>query len=193
MSMPTTLRIIREEHRALKAILQSLHLLIEQGPGANETAFFRSLRAMLLYIDQYPERLHHPKESELLFPKVCEKDSGVAQAVRELDHDHKKSEQSVRQLQLQLLGWEFLGKSERLTFVTAFESYKRAYLVHMELEESAIFPSALQHLSAEDWAEVDAAFAANQDPLTGHYPAEGVFAELFTRIVSEAPQPIGLG
>ncbi|MBN9406412.1 MAG: hemerythrin domain-containing protein [Burkholderiales bacterium] len=193
MSMPTTLRVIREEHRALKAILQSLHLLIQQGPGENETSFFRSLRAMLFYIDRYPERLHHPKETELLFPKVREKDTGVAEAVSELDHDHEASELAVRQLQLQLLGWEFLGESERLGFVTAFENYKRAYLAHMELEESAIFPSALQHLSTEDWVEIDAAFTSNRDPLTGHHPAEGVFAELFSRIVREAPQPIGLG
>jgi hypothetical protein len=31
---------------------------------------FDVLRAMLFYIDEFPERLHHTKESELLFPKL---------------------------------------------------------------------------------------------------------------------------
>jgi hemerythrin-like domain-containing protein len=29
--------------------------------------FFDVLRAMLFYVDEFPERLHHPKESALLY------------------------------------------------------------------------------------------------------------------------------
>jgi hypothetical protein len=32
---------------------------------------FDVLRAMLFYIDEFPERLHHTKESELLFPSCA--------------------------------------------------------------------------------------------------------------------------
>jgi hemerythrin-like domain-containing protein len=28
------------------------------------------LRSMMFHIDEFPERLHHPKETELLFPKA---------------------------------------------------------------------------------------------------------------------------
>ena len=40
----------------------------------------------------------------------------------------------------------------------------------MAVEEREILPAAQQHLTASDWAELDAAFAANRDPLTGHEP-----------------------
>ena len=64
------LKIIREEHAALSAMLRSLALMIERGPGDQPERFFDVLRAMLFYIDEFPERMHHPKESDLLFPRL---------------------------------------------------------------------------------------------------------------------------
>ncbi|TXT35598.1 MAG: hemerythrin HHE cation-binding protein, partial [Comamonadaceae bacterium] len=37
------------------------------------------------------------------------------------------------------------------------------------------------------------AFETNCDPLTGKYPCDPVYEQLFTRIVNHAPAPIGLG
>ena len=37
---------------------------------AGLTRDFALLRAMLFYVDEFPERLHHHKEDELLFPRV---------------------------------------------------------------------------------------------------------------------------
>jgi hypothetical protein len=48
-------------------------------------------------------------------------------------------------------------------------------------------------LSDADWLELDAAFATNCDPLTGKYPRDPAYDRLFTKIVSQAPAPIGLG
>jgi hypothetical protein len=62
----------------------------------------------------------------------------------------------------------------------------------MSLEERQIMPLAEKTLTADDWAELDAAFAANRDPLTGHEP-EDDYRALFTRIVNALPAPLGLG
>ena len=59
--------IIRDEHRALAAMLRSLLNLVADGPGDQPHRFFDVLRAMLFYIDEFPVRPHHPKESKLLF------------------------------------------------------------------------------------------------------------------------------
>jgi len=64
---------------------------------------------------------------------------------------------------------------------------------HMRLEESVILPEAIKHLSAEDWAELDAAFEQNTDPLNGRYARDPVYDRLYSRIVTTAPAPIGLG
>ena len=65
------LQIIRDEHAAVAAVLRSLLQMVERGPGDEPMRFFDVLRAMLFYIDEFPERLHHPKESDLLFPKIA--------------------------------------------------------------------------------------------------------------------------
>ena len=59
------LRIIREEQASLSALLRAMEMMIHRGPGDEPHCFFDVLRAMLFYIDEFPERLHHPKESDL--------------------------------------------------------------------------------------------------------------------------------
>jgi hypothetical protein len=63
----------------------------------------------------------------------------------------------------------------------------------MRIEETIILPAAEIALSEEDWTELDLAFEQNADPLTGKYAPGPVFEKLFSRIVSIAPAPIGLG
>jgi hemerythrin-like domain-containing protein len=99
----------------------------------------------------------------------------------------------VRKLQHLLLAWELLGESRRKPFAVAIKSFLGFYLEHMRLEETVILPAALKVLTAEDWKEIDAAFEANADPLTGQYPRDPIYDQLFTRIVNHAPAPIGLG
>ena len=63
----------------------------------------------------------------------------------------------------------------------------------MRLEQQVILPAAEKSLEAADWRELDAAFGANRDPLSGKYPRDPLYDRLFTRIVLAAPEPIGLG
>jgi hemerythrin-like domain-containing protein len=193
MAMPRSLQIIRDEHASLAAMLQSMRMLVERGPDDSRKNFFDVVRAMLFYIDEYPERLHHPKESNLLFPKVVKASPKVLGAVDRLERDHMYSEKAARELQHQLLAWELLGSSRRAAFQDAFRKYVDFYLDHMHLEEEVILPEAEKTLSASDWAEIDAAFEKNADPLTGNYPPSAEYENLFSLIVQRAPAPIGLG
>ncbi len=193
MSMPETLRVIREEHTALSAMLQSLLLMLKQGPGQDPPRFFDVVRAMLFYIDEFPERLHHPKESDLLFPRVARAVPATLETIARLEQDHMKGEASVRALQHLLLAWELLGESRREAFVEAVKHYVAFYREHMRLEETVILPAAEQALGPDDWQALDTAFSANRDPLTGRYPADPAYERLFGRIVHDAPSPVGLG
>jgi hemerythrin-like domain-containing protein len=188
-----SLRIIQEEHSALAAMLRSLSMMVDRGPDHEPERYFDVLRAMLFYIDEFPERLHHTKESQLLFPKVLRVAPETQEAIDQLEKDHSKSEAGVRELQHLLLAWELIGDSRREVFETAVKRYIEAYLAHMRLEETAIIPVAQKVLSDDDWKDLDAAFATNCDPLTGKYPRDPAYDRLFTRIVMSAPSPIGLG
>ena len=193
MALPRSLQIIRDEHASLAAMLQSMRMLVERGPDESRKNFFDVVRAMLFYIDEYPERLHHPKESNLLFPKVVKASPKVLGAIDRLERDHMYSEKAARELQHLLMAWELLGPSRRAAFQEAFTKYIDFYLDHMKLEEEVILPEAEKTLSPADWAEIDAAFEKNADPLTGKYPPTAEYENLFSLIVQRAPAPIGLG
>ena len=101
--MPSiSLRTIREEHASLAAVLHSLRLMLDRGPGDQPAAFFDVMRAMLFYIDEFPERQHHPKESQWLFPKVAERSPQAAEAIAQLERDHAGGEAAVRELAARL-------------------------------------------------------------------------------------------
>lgn len=188
---PRTLEIIRDEHQALAAMLRSLSMLLAHARRHAALPDFDVLRAMLFYIDEFPERLHHTKESELLFPAIRQRVPGLAPVLDRLDADHARGEAAIRELEHALLAFEVMGPSRRDDFERAVQTYIGFYLEHMALEEEAVIPAARQALSAEDWLQLDAAFEANRDPLTGHAPADE-YRALFTRIAMAAPAPIGL-
>ena len=193
MQRHSALQTIRDEHASLAAMLQSMRLMVEKGPSDDHRQFFNVLRAMLFYIDEFPERLHHPKESNLLFPKVVKLAPKTMGAVDKLERDHMRSEKAARDLQHMLLAWELLGPGRRAAFEEAMGQYIDAYLEHMNLEENVILPEAERSFSEEDWKLLDAAFAENADPLTGQYRPTETYEKLFTLIVTRAPSPIGLG
>ena len=93
------LKIIREEHSSLAAMLHSLEQMLHRGPGEQPERFFDVLRAMLFYIDEFPERMHHPKESDLLFPRVARAAPALMPVIHRLESDHMRGEERVRELQ----------------------------------------------------------------------------------------------
>ncbi|MBB6557773.1 hemerythrin-like domain-containing protein [Acidovorax soli] len=188
-----SLRTIRDEHASLAAVLRSLQLMLDRGPADAPAAFFDVMRAMLFYIDEFPERQHHPKEAQWLFPRVAERAPEAAEAIARLEREHAGGEAAVRELQHLLLAWELLGEVRRGAFEEALHCYVAFYLEHMRIEETVVLPAAHEHLDARDWAAVDAAFASNANPLAQGPARDGAYDRLFTRIVMRAPNPIGLG
>ncbi|MFA5664098.1 hemerythrin domain-containing protein [Castellaniella sp.] len=193
MATYSSLTIIRNEHKSLSVMLRSALMLVQQGPGHDAEAFFRSLRAMLLYIDEFPERLHHPKETQLLFPRIVRAVPDASAIVMRLDHDHEFTEKVVPQLLIELVAWEMIGASRQGTFVRSFERYVRLYLTHMQQEEDEILPLAERHFTQDDWKELDAAFEANQDTMTRAEAPTQEYEQLFAQILRMTPAPFGLG
>ena len=191
------LRVIRDEHASLAAMLKSLLQMVNrgldpEGRGEHER-YFDVLRAMLFYIDEFPETLHHPKETELLFPRVAKAAPETAELIAQLDRDHHAGENRVRELMHLLMAWEYLGDTRRVAFETAAKAYVGFYLEHMRQEEAVILPAAERALTDADWHALNAAFATNQDPLNTRLPRDPQFDRLFTRIVMLAPSPVGVG
>src|SRR5678809_1112825 len=65
--MKSAIKTIREEHRSISAVLHALKQLAKDAENPDVEPRFDAFRAMIYYIDQFPERLHHPKEDRYLF------------------------------------------------------------------------------------------------------------------------------
>ncbi len=167
-------------------------MLIEQGPGDAPERFFDVLRAMLFYIDEFPEKLHHPSESDLLFPKLARARPELMPVIEQLEAEHMEGEGRVRELQHLLMAWELIGETRRVAFEEAARRYVDFYLGHMRMEETQLLPAARASLTPQDWAELDAEFAEGRDPLIAS-KRDPSYDRLFTRIVLSAPAPIGVG
>lgn len=189
---PAALKIIHDEHAALAVMLRTMGVLLAAYRKHGAAPDFGLFRAMLFYVDEFPEQLHHAKESALLFPRLRERAPGLSAVLDQLDRDHARGGEAIRDLEHALLGFEMMGEARRAAFEQMLETYVGFCLEHMRIEEAEVLPIAEQVLGPEDWAALDAAFRQNRDPLTGHAPADD-YRELFTRIVDKVPAPFGLG
>ena len=188
----SALTIISNEHQAFAAILHALRRTVSDIRDRGAKPNFEVLRALLFYIDAYPERLHHPKETDHLFKRLRERSSEMQTILDKLDDDHERGAQEIRRLEYQLLEYEMLGQARLPAFAAAVEQYCDRSMGHMHTEEHDVLPIAKQVLTEADWAAISAEFEANRDPLTGHKP-EKEFEALFSRIASLLPAPLGLG
>jgi len=186
------LQVMNDEHQAIAAMLRSLSMLVAQSRREGKLPDFGLMRAMLFYLDEFPERLHHTKETQLLFPLVRRRCPELGDVITRLEADHARGEAAIREVEHVLLAFEMLGEPRREAFEQAVQRYVGAYLHHLAIEETQVLPVARERFTDADWLEIDAAFAANKDPLTGH-EAPNEYRALFSRIVSMAPAPIGLG
>jgi hemerythrin-like domain-containing protein len=146
---------------------------------------------MLRYIDEYPERLHHPKEDEHLFARLVRRAPQAQTLVDELQAEHVQGAALIRELERALMFMEDGWPGGVREFEAAVDAYAEFHWKHMRKEEEQVLPLAESHLLPEDWKAIDAAFAANRDPIAGMRERE--FEQLFTRIANLAPAPIGLG
>ena len=146
-------------------MLQSILMLLSQHRRDGTLPDFSVLRSMLSYVDEFSEKRHHRKETELLFPKLRARAPQAGPVLDQLDGEHASGEKCIQHLGHVLLGFKLMGEPGRQAFEQATKRCVSFYLGHMALEEQNILPLAETVLSDADWAELDQAFAGNRDPL----------------------------
>ncbi len=190
--MPTAVKIIKDEHRSIAAVLEGLVRLTAEIRCAQRKPDFTLLRAIVRYIEAFPERLHHPKEDAYIFARLRIRRPDVAPLLDALETEHVEGTARLGELHAALDRYEQVGPVAFPPFERNVASYADFHWAHMRKEEDEVLPLALKALVAADWREIDAAFESNDDPLVG-IRATKASRELFRRIVNLAPPPIGVG
>lgn len=189
--MSDAIRIIEDEHRSLAAVLNGLCTVVQEVEAGRLSPDPALLQAMIDYVREFPERLHHPKEDEQLFRLVRLRAPELAPVLHRLGQEHVRGGELLEQVGAALrrfrdgeLPFEPLGQ--------AIQAYAEFEWSHMGTEEREVLPAARRALTPGDWLSVDTAFRANVDPLSGLDPSRQL-RELFRRITALAPAPIGVG
>jgi hemerythrin-like domain-containing protein len=189
--MKDAISILKSEHRSISAVLHGLKELARMAQDATVRPRFQVLRSMLRYIDEYPERLHHPKEDEHLFARVAAHAPQARKLIDELKKEHEQGAGLIRELERALLffeeGWPAGGRE----FQQAVDAFADFHWQHMRKEELELLPIAERVLSAADWRAIERAFATNLDPIAELQERD--YERLFSRIANLAPAPVGLG
>jgi len=186
------IRIIHDEHRSLAAVLHGMLYLVHEIRDRGAKPNFDLFRAMIYYIDAFPERFHHPKEENYLFRSLRIRHPGAKPLLDRLEGEHWTGAHKIRTLEQALVRYHDGGAIEFPSFAAAVEDYAAFHRSHMRVEETEILPLAERHLSPDDWQAIDEAFLGHTDPLLA-VEAGAKFQALFTRICNLAPPPIGVG
>ena len=183
--------IIQDEHRAITAVVEGLRHLVAEIAAGRMAPDHALLGALFHYIEEFPERLHHPKEDDFLFARLRLRRPDAAPVLDRLHNEHVIGRERLAELKAR---WErYRGDAATLPlFVEGVERYSHFHWLHMRKEEEQVLPLAAEALTREDWEAIDAAFASNNDPVVG-VAASKAFRELFRHLVAIMPPPFGVG
>src|SRR5450755_2500330 len=103
------IRIIREEHQSLAAVLHGLQYVVREIRGGAQPDF-ALLGAMVYYIDTFPERFHHPKEDAWLFRLLLLRHLPAKALLARLKSEHRAGAAQLKQLEQALMRYQQGGQ-----------------------------------------------------------------------------------
>ena len=142
------------------------------------------LLAILYYLRDYPDRVHHPRE-DVAFARLVERDPTLQLPVARRLQEHRVIGAAGEELLKLLQGAVDGALIERSAIEAAAATYLVYYRHHLAAEEQELIPRASQLLTPSDWAAVASAPVA--DPLFGR-DYEARYGELRRLIAADAQQ-----
>lgn len=188
--MRPAMRVLMGEHMALKGITRILRMdaeILDRGQDVDAAV----LKSIVEYIETFPDRIHHPKEEHYLFKAMRKRSPEAATALDHLFREHQQENAMIRDFAAAVDAYAQDTAVSRAIMARAARDYADFVEDHIERENREAFPLAERILSEDDWAEIDTAFADNDDPMLGG-PQRDKFAALYNRIVGLGLPPLGM-
>src|SRR5215212_5871599 len=89
---------IKHEHRALSQVLELLRHLVHDIAIEHTEADFNLLSVALYYLDEFPSRLHHPKEDRFLFAAIRRHTKDFDDVLHQLEAEHASDAGAILEL-----------------------------------------------------------------------------------------------
>lgn len=190
--MSRAVSIIKQEHLNYLALLQCLGHMADEASESRSKPDLALFHSIIDYIESFLNRFHHPKEDDYLFRVLLERHPQCRPLIQQLQGEHAEGDDLLSDLKDALAACEGDGEPDWIRFADAVGRYREHQYNHMRSEEMEALPLAREHLSDEDWQEIDAAFSAHDDPLFGD-DRSAAYRRLYSKIVAMAPAPYGFG
>ena len=156
---------LRSDHRNMALLLDSLDAEIDKLAASGEPDY-DLVRDIMLYVTEYPDVVHHPKE-DFVYRHLKSLRPEVHAKLERVEKDHQYIEERGLKLKNDIEALSTDASLDRDELVADLRHYMEQLREHMYLEETELFSLAdeLQHYG--DWSEVLLANNEISDPLFG--------------------------
>ena len=161
--MSRMIEMLQEEHRNIAKLINVLEQELKVF-DRRERPDYEIFQAIIEYFKDFPDKCHHPKE-DVVFQILKQRSPAVAGAVGDIEAEHRLEGERLRRFS-QMVD-DILADQEipRDSFHIAAEDFIDHQRRHMAKEEQLLFPAALETLTPEDWAKIDARIDERKDPM----------------------------
>ena len=166
--MKLTLETLYKDHDNLRKILCLLErLLIDVYRGSPDS--YPLMQRVLIYIQEYPSRIHHPAEYAVfsMMSKNGASSRKFHDDVNTLMQDHTDIEDIIRNA-IKAVGPALASAHTDMTDIggrlSAVINRERSHLL---FEEMNIYPYIAEHMEKENWEAISALIPDYEDPLFG--------------------------
>jgi len=156
---------LRVDHRNIVMLLDLLDAEIDKLAGAGEPDY-DIVRDIMLYVTEYPDIVHHPKE-DIVYRHLKSLRPEIHTQLERVETDHRYIEKSGLKLRNSIEAISIGAILDRDQLTEKFRYYMEQLREHMYWEETELFSLAdeLQHFG--DWSEVVLKNNEISDPLFG--------------------------
>jgi nucleotide-binding universal stress UspA family protein/hemerythrin-like domain-containing protein len=155
--------VIRDEHRAIAAVIHAATRILDTAREAGAAADADAMTAVVAYLRGFPLTQHHPKEERYLFPSLRARTQAFDAELDELERQHLRDAVLLEELGRLTQALVAADGARRIELTgdlaKAMGQYAELHWEHMGREETVILPAAQQHLQAQDWVALNAAFS----------------------------------
>lgn len=166
IKLPDAILTLRDEHRYMKLLLDTLEEHVTAANLANAQNYFL-IQDIVRYMHEYPDTVHHPTE-DLMFDKLVRRNPASEPDVARLRREHDWLTDNTASI------LHLLDRAAETPSVDAAEAVRKGaaeYIQrlrqHIQFEEDSLFPTAIRSLGSQDWHDIELRLASSQDPLFG--------------------------
>jgi hemerythrin-like domain-containing protein len=165
-NLPKPISTLLQEHRYMNLLLETM-LEQLQGNGLGTEAGVYLAQDIARYMHEYPDAVHHPTE-DIIFSRLLVRDPDSKKEIDWLRKDHERlAAQTAKITELLDVAVTTPDEDARAAAEAAVRGYISRLQKHMEIEESKLFPRAVECLSHTDWKSVYSRVEKVEDPLFG--------------------------